>query len=118
MDYVFWGDKMSEHKWEEQIFGNFLLHKPDDETFTISFQSNQCLGGWGDAETDKSETAIIDYRNKNTKYWILNGDYRRQYEELYMSGIEVCMEFFREMEGKHRSSWTTEPDLKPVNKGV
>ena len=79
----------------------------DGDGFYISynpspFQGNKFFG----SDKGNSETALC----REHKFYILNGDYRKQYEELIPQGFEKCKEFFDSQPVESVSSWS-EPNL-------
>lgn len=82
--------------------GNCVLRYPE---FYISYNRNpgsgfssfRADGGAGD------ETALV----KNDKFFILNGDFRAEYETLASQGFDACHAFFEKTKAAHGSSWTT-----------
>jgi len=81
---------------------NYVL-KGDD--FYISFLSNEAsylLWGYAWAnDGDQDETAICH----DGKFYILNGDYRKEYEELFPQGYDACYTFYLNNQDK-KSSWS------------
>lgn len=61
-----------------------------------------------DMEFDAEETAIVVYCNNSSKkrYYILKGDFRREYEEL--KTLEECLAFYESKKGEFGSKWSTE----------
>lgn len=56
-------------------------------------------------ENGKEETAL---RNESTGIWyILNGDFRKQYEEVVSNGFDACLAVYKE-NIQHRSEWSTD----------
>ncbi len=52
-----------------------------------------------------SETALV----MDEKFFILNGDHRKAYENaLESGGLPACVAVFAELEPAHRSSWTSD----------
>lgn len=109
-----------ENRWEKQESGllggggNYILRPIKDKgLYAISYQPSQQLSGglfshpMFNCETSQGETAICDYRDKRYHYWILNGDFRKEYEALINQGIEACLEFYKSKKKEFGSSWTT-----------
>ena len=48
------------------------------------------------------ETALV----KDTSYYILNGDWRKEYAELIPKGYEACKKFFDEHEAEYKNFWS------------
>lgn len=49
------------------------------------------------------ETALV----KNGEFYILKGDFRKQYSKLFPKGFDACKKFFDEQEALHGSDWST-----------
>lgn len=79
---------------QDPILGNYFL---DGENFYISFNGN-CLSEHG----RKCETALVTENN----YYILDGDWRREYESIIDNGFEACYKFFKDNEEDFVSSWS------------
>lgn len=78
--------------------GNHVLRKED---FYISYNNNP--GGVISAfkgDGDNIETALC----KDDKFYILNGDFRKEYEAIVDEGFDKCYEFFMSKPELH-SSW-------------
>lgn len=55
----------------------------------------------------QAETAL---RKKGDSAWyILNGDFRKEYEGLVEQGWEACLAFYHSQEEDFRSPWSTAP---------
>ena len=83
---------------------NYIL---SDVGFYISFldyQTSTTLGinSWSN-DKDQDETALCN--RLNGEFYILNGDYRKEYEELFPKGYEACYDFFLANQDK-KSSWS------------
>lgn len=55
---------------------------------------------------DGAETALRDERNGRGRCLVLNGDWRKQFEELVPMGYNACLALYKELAVKHRSSWS------------
>ena len=64
--------------------------------FILSFRSDD----------DSCETALVKRVGGHKRFYILNGDFRKEYEKLVSKGFKACMEFFRSKEKEHKSSWS------------
>lgn len=87
--------------WED-TGSNVILRRPD---FFISYLS---MGdavlrsiGWGVDEGHIGETALV----KDNKYYILNGDHRKEYEVLVDQGFVACYNYFLSKPDE-KSSWS------------
>ena len=71
------------------------------EMFLISTLASALIGIPNGAE----ETALF---NTETRIWyILNGDFRKQYEEVAHEGFNACLEVYKK-NIQHRSDWSTD----------
>ena len=75
------------------------------EDFYISFNGNPgeglpLLGG----DTDEGETALC----YGGKYFILNGDFRKDYEQLLAKGFDECFKFYEKNKVTAQSSWASD----------
>jgi hypothetical protein len=81
---------------------NVLL---EGEGFEISYNPGNYFGlSSFSRDTGGAETALM----KDGKYFILNGDYRKDYEELVDKGFEACIKFYLAQHPTKRSSWSNE----------
>lgn len=95
-------DKIKKNKWID-CGGNFIL-RDKKETFFISYNpntSNTCGFGEVFAGDTKDETALV----KEDQFYILNGDWREDYEKLIDKGFDECFKFY-ESKGEFKSSWS------------
>ncbi len=93
---------MSNTIWKIMDAGNRCLYS-DEQTFYISFQPNH-YNPFGDADTMDGETAIVDGTDGiSDRYFILNGDFRSEYEALVPEGIEACIRFYK----SHPDKWSS-----------
>lgn len=111
---------MKKLKWRKQTHNEVL----DGDGFFVSYNNkpNEAFGGFskdigeignilldiiGDnrkLETDgRSETALM----KGNDYYILNGDFRGEYEKLAPLGFEACYKFYKD-HSEHRSNWSND----------
>ena len=75
----------------------------DGDGFYISYNSGATLLL---PDSPNGETALcVPDSKKYNPYYILNGDFRKEYEELIPKGLEACMEFFKSQSDKI-SSWS------------
>ncbi len=110
-------------KWEKSIVGNEVL---DGDGFYISFNENKynsvVLAPFHTALTTltgddrfmeiSEETALCVDR----KYYILRGDFRKEYEELVPKGLNACMKFYKKNKKKYQSVWSTDAKIKKIKK--
>ena len=94
------------NKWIKAGGGNYIL---DGNGFYISYNPNPGGGtifpgiGWG-SDTGGAETALV----KDGKFWILNGDWRAEYEVAAKVGFNACMHIYQSHKEKYDSSWSTD----------
>ena len=89
-------------EWKKTTYGrNYVL---ECESFYISYNPSlgHVLGSSFAPDTCDGETALC----KDRKFYILNGDYRKQYEELFPKGFEACYDFFKQQSKDKVSSWS------------
>lgn len=90
-------------KWNAGLFSkNCVLNVPG---FYVSYNPGPMA-----ADDGQAETALV----KDSDYYILNGDFRAEYEALVPQGFDACLAFFREKEFEHGSSWTSTNVRTPV----
>lgn len=79
--------------------GNSILRFDD---FFVSYNPNP---GWPysifASDTGGAETALV----VNGKYYVLNGDFRKDFLTLGEQGLEACMDFYNE-HSDAKSSWS------------
>lgn len=91
-------------KWKTVRGGNELL---SGEGFFISYQdfSNGFIGGvggvFGPDDGKSPETALC----KGGKFYILNGNFKEEYEKLVPEGYEACYAFYK-ANIENKSSWS------------
>jgi|TARA_Y100000310_G_scaffold20001_2_gene19515 hypothetical protein len=100
---------MSKKTWKfnSGLFGggNHLLYGEGEE-FAISYNSNPGSGlSLFDGDGGSDETALC----KGGKYYILNGDYRDEYEAIIDQGFDACFQFYQDHLDK-RSYWSTDDE--------
>ena len=92
---------MENIKWETTEMGNQIL-KCDN--YYISFRGDTAeLGSFfaGD-DNGLGETAIC----YDGKFAILNGDFRKEYENLSKIGLEECLKFYESKKTELASQWS------------
>lgn len=85
--------------------GFFISYNPDT--------GNSILGSFFAGDGDGEETALCipkDTKDGGTRYLILNGDWRKNYEKLAPKGIAACRKFYESKKAKYDSSYTTSDD--------
>ena len=90
---------MPDWKTIDSISSNMILH---GDGFYISYATGAGLGRIGLFTGDNSsdETALVI----DGEYYILNGDFRKDYEKLVEEGAEACLSFFKKRDNV--SSWS------------
>lgn len=58
----------------------------------------------GKSFKDGEETALKD---SSGQWYILQGDYRKEYEKVFSKGEKACISVFRKYEKVARSEWST-----------
>ena len=92
-------------KWEKNehsVTGNLLLKAKD---FYISYASAVSLSVMGEimgSDGGGAETALY----KDGDFYILNGDFRKEYEKLVPLGFDECLKFHNEQKKFNKSSWS------------
>jgi len=81
------------NQWKETEYGNQIL---EADNFFISFSQF----------VSPPETALV----VNKKYYILSGDFTKEYEEVIDKGLEACLEIFKKYKDENISFWSN--DLK------
>lgn len=102
---------MTKHNWK-QILNNTILEGKD---FYISYNPNtsnghseitriaNALGTFtGDTFKDGEETALC----KDSKFYILDGDHRKEYEKVFDKGFDECFKYFKSKPDL-LNNWTT-----------
>lgn len=103
---------MDKQKWEK-IADNYIL--PFGDSY-ISYQGLRrpttrqhsllmdFLAGMfiGESIKQHKETALVN----DGKFFILNGDFRKEYEKLVPKGWDACFKFYLKKREKHISQWS------------
>lgn len=93
---------MPKIKWKENEFNSFL----EGDGFYISFNGCPWIGfSFFASDNNAEETAIVKLGKKENKFYILNGDFRKEYEKLIDKGFKSCLKFYKE-NIKHKSFWS------------
>lgn len=94
--------------WESSggVSGNQVL---GFDGFFISYMPPLGMSGFRLMASNNhgAETALCVEDCNRTNYFILNGDFRKQYEEIGPQGLEACMKFYRDNIGQS-SSWSND----------
>jgi hypothetical protein len=92
---------MRKLKFKKHKYSTNLLLK--GKNFYISYNICPCSDfSPFRADNDSDETALI----KDDKYYILNGDFRKQYLKAFPKGFEACYKVYKR-NIIHNSTWTT-----------
>lgn len=77
-----------------------------EKGFYFSYNANPGGGiGIFSADEGSDETAMVI----GGLFYILNGDFREQYQEAFkQGGKQACVDYYNSMQEKFGSSWTTE----------
>lgn len=88
------------NKWKRTGGGNSIL---EGKNFYISYNSNPGMGLWLFASDNHSdETALC----KDNEFYILNGDFKKEYEKLINKGFAACKRFYEQKKEEFGSSWS------------
>lgn len=99
-------------EWKENNNGINTNYVLDCGDFIILFNPKPGGGIPGfEADGGGAETALVIRRERATRYLILNGDWREDYERL-VPDLDACLEFYRAKRPEHGSSWTIEEESK------
>ena len=85
---------------------NYIL---EGDGFYISYNS----APWGGvfpmfaADNNSDETALCIEKGDQILGYILNGDFRKDYEQVVNQGLNACMEIYKKYKKKYNSSWST-----------
>lgn len=80
------------HSWN--ILRNNLTLEDDSKDYYISFNESE------------KETALVKKESLKNKFYILNGDFRSEYEEVFEKGFEECLKVFEKYKEEHESCWS------------
>lgn len=100
---------MEKLQWKTTGRGNSVLQSDDVEWGHISYNPSAPVSFYAMALAPSvgglEETALVIYEDGETKYRILNGDFRKEYEEVWPNK-ESCKKVF-EKNINHKSDWST-----------
>ena len=85
----------------------------DGDGFYISYNPSPNFLGFGFFGSDggQSETALVKTAvGARSTFYILNGDFRRDYEKLVPQGFDACLAFYNSQKAEHRSSWSDDEE--------
>jgi hypothetical protein len=100
--------KRTKITWAATSFGNMIL---EGDGFFISFRPSSsrmplvCF----DPDTDQGETCLaLAKKGEAIEYYILNGDFRKEYEAVFDQGLQECMVVYATLQVEHRSTWSND----------
>ena len=93
-------DEIVKNKWKFLGMNETLDSK--DGKFYISYNPGNYMVSIFDSDMGGDETALCNGQN----FYILNGDFRKDYEELIEKGFDACKEFFDSKKEEYISSWS------------
>ena len=99
-------------KWRTTVAGNEILDSKD-EKFFISYNPFVEIGGFFrglsmfGSDGGSAETALVIRGKKKNKYLILNGDFRKEYEDVISKGLTACKKVYAKYKKEHNSSWSS-----------
>lgn len=62
----------------------------------------------GDTDFMKRQEETALYDERGGIWYILNGDYRKEYGEAYKGGLARCLEVYEKYKADFRSVWSTD----------
>ena len=88
--------------------GFYVSYNPDTGRSKIGAMFDDVLNMFrailGEPLGGGEETALV----KDDKFYILNGDFRKEYEKLISKGFDACYKFYLKKKKKYGSSFSTE----------
>lgn len=87
-------------KWEKAGPWNWVRHGKD---FYLSFANTGLGPSFWKGDGDGIETALVA---PDGTFYILNGDYRKQYDKLFKQGYKACKRFYDQQSAHADSSWS------------
>jgi hypothetical protein len=91
-----------------RINGNSIL---EGDGFHISYNPSTLMDipvFAGDGSGEETALCVDD------KFYILNGDFRKEYEKAFEKGLAACVKVFQKHEHEYKSSWSN--DLESLAK--
>ena len=82
-------------EWKQPINNNQWVLAEDGKDFLISYINVK--------EFNIEETALMTC---DDKYYILNGDFRKEFEQAFSNGLQSCMEVFNKFKEDTSSVWS------------
>lgn len=103
-------------EWETAITPtgakNYILYDEKNE-FRISYNDGNHYSEinkvweWGINKESKDETALIDQTGDEDIFYILNGDFRKEFEKEFTKGFSALINLFNSLKEKHESIWSS-----------
>lgn len=81
---------------------SYVLQAKDFHISYTKDTTNLHPGFAPDADS-KQETAL--YVEKKDSYYILKGDWRKEYEEVFHLGLKACLEVYKKNKENSKSQW-------------
>lgn len=79
----------------------------DHNPFTDLGNILSAMVGGGELQ-DGEETALCIKTEEGRKWYILEGDFRKNYERAVPKGAEACLRVYLRNKKNHRSNWSTD----------
>ena len=81
----------------------YLSYNPDTKRSKVGNAMDSLINMFSGKDDGGEETALC----KDDIFYILNGDFRKEYEKLFPKGFKGCKKFF-DSKKKYQSSFSTE----------
>ena len=80
----------------------------EGKKFYISYNPNPGMGlSFFAGDNNSDETALVDNRkSERGTFYILNGDFRKDYKKLIKKGFNACYKFYLSKKDKYDSTWS------------
>lgn len=97
--------------WTKSEYCYNMTLKNKEENFYVSYLPPNGFPGSGmwdslTGATTTEETAL--YSHVDRKWYILIGDWRKEYEDLLPKGYAACVEFYNSKKQEHNSTYSCE----------
>ena len=84
----------------------------DCGAFYISYNPDPCEGLlMFDTDLIGGETALVYPIEKDgigRDFYVLNGDFRKEYKEVMDNGLDACIEIYNKYKTRHISTWSVD----------
>ena len=94
-------------EWTKRCGKNILLYS-QDKIFFISYNSTNNVVMPTSWQFDNGSDETVLY--SDGEHFILNGDFRSDYEKIIDKGFDTCMQFYLSKRDKHISSHSSDFD--------